>query len=349
MFMTWSALMLMLILFSNLDLDSTDTNDLLTPRNDLLTTRNDLLTPRNDLLTTRNDLLTTSGPDDPVWDATPSAHGVEVRQETSLVTLLNAASTSQESVTEVVSRGGKRGPGRPKASTASDTGTKIPAQRVRQPFPGRPTNRSRSRIKSSASASTVNLPPPPSLQLGARIKPENARSSCERSSCERTSCESSVAEPTSATTPTAASGRSSSLDTAAFHGSRSIKSRPCSECSDPIEESRLVSCDSCEKSFHLSCAKPAVVVVPKNGWKCSECRMCGDCGSRTPGNGPSSRWHLNFSVCDSCYQQRNKGNFCPICRKAYRQLLANSDMVTCTSCRKLVHPECDSRIKRHQF
>lgn len=33
------------------------------------------------------------------------------------------------------------------------------------------------------------------------------------------------------------------------------------------------------------------------------------------GNGTSSRWHCHYTICDSCYQQRNKGISCPICHK----------------------------------
>lgn len=63
------------------------------------------------------------------------------------------------------------------------------------------------------------------------------------------------------------------------------------------------------------------------------CRVCGDCGSRTPGSGPSSRWHLNYSVCDSCYQQRNKGLSCPLCGKAYRHFTQKT-MLQCKICQK---------------
>lgn len=65
------------------------------------------------------------------------------------------------------------------------------------------------------------------------------------------------------------------------------------------------------------------------------CRVCGDCGSRTPGSGPSSRWHLNYSVCDSCYQQRNKGLCCPLCSKAYRHF-TQKQMAQCNTCKKQV-------------
>ncbi|GAB1600280.1 hypothetical protein Ahia01_000305700, partial [Argonauta hians] len=54
---------------------------------------------------------------------------------------------------------------------------------------------------------------------------------------------------------------------------------------------------------------------------------------------PSSRWHLNYSVCDSCYQQRNKGLSCPLCGKAYRHFTQKT-MLQCKICQKFVHAEC---------
>lgn len=52
------------------------------------------------------------------------------------------------------------------------------------------------------------------------------------------------------------------------------------------------------------------------------------------------RWHSHYTVCDSCYQQRNKGFSCPLCRKAYRAA-AYREMVQCCGCKKFVHGTCD--------
>ena len=70
--------------------------------------------------------------------------------------------------------------------------------------------------------------------------------------------------------------------------------------------SRYLLCDVCDGAYHAYCLRPQMASVPKNGWKCKRCRRCTDCNSKTPGSGQSSRWHNNYSVCDSCYQQRNK-------------------------------------------
>ena len=69
---------------------------------------------------------------------------------------------------------------------------------------------------------------------------------------------------------------------------------------------RYLLCDVCDGAYHAYCLRPQMASVPKNGWKCKRCRRCTDCNSKTPGSGQSSRWHNNYSVCDSCYQQRNK-------------------------------------------
>ncbi|XP_066943900.1 histone-lysine N-methyltransferase 2C-like isoform X12 [Macrobrachium rosenbergii] len=111
----------------------------------------------------------------------------------------------------------------------------------------------------------------------------------------------------------------------------------CQMCRQPSDD--LV-CGVCDKAYHMVCARPFGLSLLKTGWKCKTCRACGDCGSRTPGNGMSSRWHANFTVCDSCYQLRNKGLACPICRKAYRAI-AQKTMAQCSKCKKHVHSGCD--------
>ncbi|ERL89633.1 hypothetical protein D910_06998 [Dendroctonus ponderosae] len=136
------------------------------------------------------------------------------------------------------------------------------------------------------------------------------------------------------------------------------KCRSCQVCRMTGDETKLMSCEQCDKVYHASCQRPIVTSIPKYGWKCRRiltfnetslshlkidfecCRVCGDCGSRTPGAGLSSRWHLHYTVCDSCYQQRNKGCCCPVCQRAYRSH-GHREMVQCASCRKFVHGTCD--------
>ncbi|KAG5672534.1 hypothetical protein PVAND_002656 [Polypedilum vanderplanki] len=117
--------------------------------------------------------------------------------------------------------------------------------------------------------------------------------------------------------------------------------RSCQICRIPDNsDGRTLACETCDKLYHPQCLRPIMTTVPKYGWKCRCCRICSDCGARTPGAGASSRWHNHFTVCDSCYQQRNKGYSCPICRKAYRAA-AYREMVKCSICQKFVHSTCD--------
>ncbi|RXG69464.1 Histone-lysine N-methyltransferase 2C [Armadillidium vulgare] len=112
---------------------------------------------------------------------------------------------------------------------------------------------------------------------------------------------------------------------------------PCRVCRLPGDE---IVCVICDKAYHAVCARPQGLTQSRIDWKCKICRVCGDCGSRTPGNGLSSRWHSSFTVCDSCYQLRNKGLACPVCRKAYRANMQKG-MAQCSLCKRHVHNHCD--------
>ncbi|XP_043479344.1 histone-lysine N-methyltransferase 2C-like isoform X5 [Leptopilina heterotoma] len=124
--------------------------------------------------------------------------------------------------------------------------------------------------------------------------------------------------------------------------------RVCQVCREHEDVSKVMVCERCDKAYHPGCMRPIVTSIPKFGWKCLCCRICTDCGSRTPGAGLSSRWHAQYTVCDSCYQQRNKGFSCPLCRKAYRAA-AYREMVQCSGCTKFVHGTCDPDADPHTY
>ncbi|XP_066928709.1 histone-lysine N-methyltransferase 2C-like [Clytia hemisphaerica] len=114
----------------------------------------------------------------------------------------------------------------------------------------------------------------------------------------------------------------------------------CQGCKQPGDEDRMLCCDNCDKGFHTYCLNPPITSVPKSAWKCISCRKCEDCGSTRPGGGPSCKWHNNFSLCDRCYQQRKKGQCCPVCNRAVR-LCSSSILMQCSQCFKCVHRDCD--------
>ena len=117
----------------------------------------------------------------------------------------------------------------------------------------------------------------------------------------------------------------------------------CQGCKQPGDEEKMLCCDQCDKGYHIYCLSPPISMVPKSVWKCVSCRKCSDCGSSKPGSGPSCRWHNNFSLCDRCYQQRKKGQSCPICKRAVR-LFNNGDALQCKKCFKCVHGECHTPL-----
>lgn len=85
------------------------------------------------------------------------------------------------------------------------------------------------------------------------------------------------------------------------------------------DENKMLMCDVCDKGCHTYCLRPPVTSMPKHGFKCERCRVCRDCGIRTLSPTHSSRWHLSYSVCDRCYNQRKKGNSCVICERSCRE------------------------------
>ncbi|XP_064643993.1 histone-lysine N-methyltransferase 2C-like isoform X4 [Lineus longissimus] len=116
----------------------------------------------------------------------------------------------------------------------------------------------------------------------------------------------------------------------------------CQTCRQPGDDNKMLVCDTCDKGYHTFCLRPAMTTIPKNGWKCKNCRVCGDCSSKTAGIKHTARWHLNYTVCESCYQHRNKGQSCPVCQKAYSaKNITHLSMVNCQLCKRYVHLECD--------
>ncbi|XP_065318751.1 uncharacterized protein LOC135926748 [Gordionus sp. m RMFG-2023] len=147
-------------------------------------------------------------------------------------------------------------------------------------------------------------------------------------------------------------------------GWRCTDCKTCQICKSRNDISKLAICEDCDKAFHTFCLKPPILTVPKMGWKCKNCRICLDCGTRTPGAGLSSRWHSNYTLCDSCYQQRNKSHKCSVCKRVVVRIEKaisvkngginnqternnGASMVKCGKCDKFVHNECDTKAAEH--
>ena len=120
--------------------------------------------------------------------------------------------------------------------------------------------------------------------------------------------------------------------------------KQCQICGTANNGNKMLVCDSCDKGFHSYCLRPMITTLPKQSWKCASCRFCEDCGLTVPGSSPNSRWHLNFTLCDVCFIQRSKGDFCPVCCKAHGSYIEVA-MLACSLCQRAVHAECEANTE----
>ncbi|XP_053552433.1 histone-lysine N-methyltransferase 2C, partial [Bombina bombina] len=100
------------------------------------------------------------------------------------------------------------------------------------------------------------------------------------------------------------------------------------------DDNQMLVCDTCDKGYHTFCLQPVMDSVPTNGWKCKNCRICAECGTRT-----SSLWHLNCLICDNCFQQQDNLP-CPFCEKSFEPDL-QKDMLHCQLCKRWIHLDCE--------
>ncbi|XP_030052678.1 histone-lysine N-methyltransferase 2D [Microcaecilia unicolor] len=79
----------------------------------------------------------------------------------------------------------------------------------------------------------------------------------------------------------------------------------CQTCRRPGEDSMMLVCDACDKGYHTFCLKPAIESLPTDSWKCKNCRICSGCGYRPAQLPPACHWYQNYTMCETCQQQRN--------------------------------------------
>ena len=59
-----------------------------------------------------------------------------------------------------------------------------------------------------------------------------------------------------------------------------------------------------------------------------KCRQCRQCGTKK-----TSRWHIDYTLCDKCYQNKHKANRCPMCNEEQ----GSQKVIQCDSCSRYVH------------
>uniref|UniRef100_A0A3Q9Y3H5 [histone H3]-lysine(4) N-methyltransferase n=1 Tax=Polyandrocarpa misakiensis TaxID=7723 RepID=A0A3Q9Y3H5_POLMI len=117
--------------------------------------------------------------------------------------------------------------------------------------------------------------------------------------------------------------------------------RFCNVCGRPTD---LLECKRCAKTYHSACLGPNYPTKPSKNrvWVCMRCVRCRSCGASKPGRRPGSEWTHDFQLCQRCGDLFDKGNFCPICRRCYRDEDYETRMVQCGTCKRWVHSRCES-------
>ncbi|XP_035386586.1 histone-lysine N-methyltransferase 2C isoform X4 [Electrophorus electricus] len=111
----------------------------------------------------------------------------------------------------------------------------------------------------------------------------------------------------------------------------------CLTCRNPGDDSKMLVCDMCDKGYHTFCLQPVMDSIPTSGWRCKNCRACAQCGTRATG-----RWTSTSLLCECCQQQQDLTLSCHICGRAHNPE-ALKDTLTCNTCKRWVHVECERR------
>jgi hypothetical protein len=116
----------------------------------------------------------------------------------------------------------------------------------------------------------------------------------------------------------------------------------CVTCAVCGEGDNCVTCTSCDRWFHKVCMSEHRSYIGGRGtWRCVVCTHCVSCKSTTPGESPEAMWYEDFMYCKTCYDLRQKGNFCPLCLQCYQDSDFTTKMVQCGRCEFWIHATCE--------
>uniref|UniRef100_UPI0037E73F0E histone-lysine N-methyltransferase 2B isoform X2 n=1 Tax=Semicossyphus pulcher TaxID=241346 RepID=UPI0037E73F0E len=104
----------------------------------------------------------------------------------------------------------------------------------------------------------------------------------------------------------------------------------------------VLQCRRCQTSYHPSCLgptypKPITCSMP---WVCMTCIRCKSCGV-TPGKTWDLAWNHEKDLCPDCTVLHDKGNFCTVCHKCYKDNSPRTQMMQCSQCSHWIHHMCE--------
>lgn len=129
-----------------------------------------------------------------------------------------------------------------------------------------------------------------------------------------------------------------------------INCKQCIKCKKSDNESKLLICDKCDRTYHIYCLKPPLESIPTTVWVCEDWeknhinkKACTGCSI------PLERKDLvifeGFPTCKDCNQLYADGEYCKICKCLYNENESNQNFVCCDTCEKWIHAECDNISK----
>lgn len=117
-----------------------------------------------------------------------------------------------------------------------------------------------------------------------------------------------------------------------------IKCKHCMKCKKSDNDSKLMICDYCDRTFHCYCLTPPLDDVPSTAWFCEDCKkrkagakVCDGC--QTPLDSKEKvQVFKGQRACQQCFKFYKDCKYCKLCMCTYDENNTTHDFVFCDSC-----------------
>ena len=111
-------------------------------------------------------------------------------------------------------------------------------------------------------------------------------------------------------------------------------------------ESQLLICDNCDRTYHTYCLNPPLADVPATVWNWEDClkmkslkKICQGCQKALLTK--ENHTFKGFPVCKNCLKQFKEGEYWQLWMWLYNENKTNRNFVFCDFCEKWIHSDCD--------